>query len=77
MTTIQDEALAGQVVNAIGQDKRIGGQAIAVRVVQGEVLLKGLVETHDQRDLALTLVLGVPGVRHVNLDELRVKEASE
>lgn len=74
MTSIQDEALAGQVANAIAQDKRIGGQAIAVRVVQGEVLLKGIVDTGGQKELALIVAQGVPGVRHVNLDELRVRE---
>ena len=74
--TIQDEALAGRVRNAIVQDKRIGGQAIAVRVTQGEVALKGIVDMAEQRELAELVVQGIPGVRHVNVDELRVREAS-
>ena len=75
--TIQDEALAGRVRNAIVQDKRIGGQAIAIRVVQGEVALKGIVDTWEQLELAVLVVNGIPGVRQVNADEMRVREAAE
>ena len=75
--TIQDEALAGRVRNAIVQDKRIGGQAIAVRVTQGEVALKGIVDTWEQLELAVLVVNGIPGVRQVNAEEMRVREASE
>ncbi len=74
--TIQDEALAGRVTNAIVQDKRIGGQAIAVRVVQGEVSLKGVVDSDEQKELAAMVARGIPGVRHVNVEELRVREVS-
>ena len=75
--TIQDEALAGRVTSAIVQDKRIGGQAIAVRVAEGEVSLKGIVDTEEQLQLAKLVVRGIPGVRHLNVDELRVKEVPE
>ncbi len=75
--TIQDEALAGRVRNAIVQDKRISGQAIAVRVADGEVFLKGVVDTDEQRELATLVARGIPGVRYINTDELRVREASE
>ena len=73
--TIQDEALAGKVRNALAQDKRIGGQAIAIRVAQGEVSLKGIVDAEETRDLAALVVQGISGVRSVIVDELRVKEA--
>ncbi|OFX14829.1 MAG: hypothetical protein A2Z18_01960 [Armatimonadetes bacterium RBG_16_58_9] len=73
--TIQDEALAGRVRNALAQDKRLGGQAIAVRVAQGEVSLKGIVDTDEQRELAKLVVKGIPGVRQLNVDELRIREA--
>ena len=76
LLTIQDEALSGKVRNAIAQDKRIGGQAIAVRVAEYEVFLKGIVDTEEQRDLALMVTRGIPGVRQVNMDELRVREVS-
>ena len=75
--TIQDEALAGRVRNALAQDKRLGGQAIAVRVAAGEVSLKAIVDTDEQRDLARLVVRGIPGVRQLNVEELRVREASE
>ncbi|MGC8863039.1 MAG: BON domain-containing protein [Armatimonadota bacterium] len=74
---IQDEALAGMVRSALIQDKRIGGQAIAVRVANGEVFLKGIVDAPEMVDLAVMVARGIPGVRYVSVDELRVKEASE
>lgn len=74
--SIQDEALAGMVRDALIHDKRIGGQAIAARVADGEVFLKGIVDTDDQRALARMVVSGVAGVKHVNTDELRVREGT-
>lgn len=73
--SIQDEVLSTLVRNAMVQDKRIGGQAIVARVVEGEVFLKGVVDVQEQKDLAVMVVRGIPGVRHVNADELRVREA--
>ncbi|MGQ9454206.1 MAG: BON domain-containing protein [Armatimonadota bacterium] len=70
---LQDEALAALVTNALTQDKRIGGQAIAVRVAMGEVFLKGVVDSEELRDLARLVVAGIPGVRHVSVEELRVR----
>ena len=75
--TIQDEALSGRVREALVQDKRISGQAIAVRVAQGEVFLKGVVDSLDQSELAVMVTRGIAGVRHVNATELRVRESSE
>lgn len=75
--SIADEVLAGRINNAIIQDKRIGGQAIAVRVAEGEVFLKGIVDTEDQRALAELVAGGIPGVKRVNTDELRVREVPE
>ena len=75
--SIQDEALTGMVRNAIAQDKRIGGQAIAVRAAHGEVSLKGIVDEEEQRELAVLVARGIFGVRHVNIDELRVREATQ
>jgi len=75
--SIRDEALGASVRNALAQDKRIGGQAIMVRAVNGEVFLKGRVDSESQRELALLVAQGVPGVRHVRLDELEVREAQE
>lgn len=75
--SIQDEALAGMVQNAISQDKRIGGQAIQVRVARGEVSLKGIVDEDAQREQARVVAHGILGVRSVDIDELRVREALE
>lgn len=75
--SIQDEALAAMVRNSIAQDRRIGGQAIAVRVAESEVFLKGIVDTEEQRELAIHVARGVSGVRMVSIDELRVKEVPE
>jgi osmotically-inducible protein OsmY len=75
--TIRDQALAEMVRTAVMQDKRIGGQAIALRVVDGEVYLKGIVDTDEQRELAVLVARGIPGVRQVHIDELRVREGSE
>ena len=73
----QDEALAQRVRHAIAQDKRIGGQAIMVRAANGEIALKGRVDTPKQRELAMLVAQGIPGVRHVNVDELIVREDVE
>lgn len=75
--TIQDEALTGKVRNAIAQDKRIGGQAIAVRVAEGEAFLKGIVDTDEQKSIVLMVAQGIPGIRGINADELRVREVSQ
>ncbi|MCL5105289.1 MAG: BON domain-containing protein [Armatimonadetes bacterium] len=75
--SIQDEVLAGLVRNAVVQDKRIGGQAIVARVVEGEVFLKGTVDTEEQKELAILVTRGIAGVRHVSGDELRVREVLE
>ena len=75
--TIQDEALSGRVSEALAQDKRISGQAIAVRVAQGEVFLKGVVDSVGQSELAVMVTRGIAGVRHVDVTELRVRESPE
>jgi osmotically-inducible protein OsmY len=64
------------VSNAVNQDKRLAGQAIAVRVAAGDVFLKGIVETEEDRSLAIMVVSGVAGVRRVNVEELRVREVA-
>ena len=75
--SVQDEALTVMVSNAIARDKRIGGLAIAVRVAHGEVMLKGMVDNEEQLELARLVARGISGVRNVNTDELRIREATE
>jgi len=74
--SIQDEALANRVRTSLMQDKRTAGQAIGVRVADGDVFLKGVVDLDELRDLARLVVRGIPGVRQVNVEELRVREAA-
>lgn len=73
----QDEALSQMVTHAINQDKRLGGLAILVRAANGEIALKGRVDNEEQRELARLVAQGIPGVRHVSVDELIVKEGGE
>jgi osmotically-inducible protein OsmY len=75
--SIQDEALSARVREVLARDKRTGGQAIAVRVAQGEVFLKGIADTEEQKNLAEVVVRGIAGVRYVNADELGVREGSQ
>lgn len=71
--SIQDEAIAVKIRTALAQDKRVGGQTIAIRVAEGEVFLKGLVDTEIQIELAVMVTRGIPGVRYVNIEELSVR----
>jgi osmotically-inducible protein OsmY len=75
--TIRDEAISGRVRQALAMDSRICGLPIGVRVSHGEVFLKGAVESLDQVNVVHFIVLGIPGVRHVNVDELNVREESD
>jgi osmotically-inducible protein OsmY len=75
--SIQDEALQGRVRSALSHDKRLSGQAIMVRAADGEVHLKGRVDSEEQKQLAVMVVRGVPGVRGLVSDELEVREGRE
>ncbi|HAH87852.1 MAG TPA: hypothetical protein DCL60_10850 [Armatimonadetes bacterium] len=72
--TIHDEALANMVRSELAMDTRTGGLPISVRVSGGEVFLKGCVDTREQLAIAEFIISGIPGVRHVNIEELQAKE---
>ena len=72
--TIRDEAISGRVRQALAMDRRISGLPIGVRVSNGDVFLKGAVESREQAEVMHFILLGIPGVRHVNVDELNVRE---
>ena len=74
--SIQDEALAGMVRSALSQDKRLSGLPIMVRAASGEIHLKGKVDTEEQKELAVMVIRGVPGVRGLVSDELEIREAA-
>jgi osmotically-inducible protein OsmY len=73
----QDEALSQRVRHALMQDRRVGGLPIMIRAANGEISLKGRVDTQEQRELACMVAQGIPGVRSVSVDELLVMEGSE
>ena len=73
--SMHDEALSMSVRVALSGDKRISSLPIGIRVTNGDVFLKGSVDSFEQRDVAQFIVQGVSGVRHVNVDELDVKGA--
>lgn len=48
-----------------------------VRAANGEIALKGRVDTDEQRELARMVAQGIPGVRSVTVDELATKGGTE
>ena len=74
--TIHDEALAARARTALATDKRTSGLPIHVRACNGEVFLKGKVNAAEQIEIAHFILSGIPGVRHIDVQELQVKEKS-
>lgn len=72
--TVHDEALAARIRTALGMDKRVSGLPINMRITNGEVFLKGRADTFEQADTVQFIVSGIPGVHHVDVSELEVKE---
>ncbi|HUV05313.1 MAG TPA: BON domain-containing protein [Armatimonadota bacterium] len=75
--TVHDEALAARAKTALAMDRRTSGLPINVRASNGEVFLKGKVDALEQIEVAQFILSGIPGVRHVDVQELQVKERSE
>lgn len=74
--SVHDEALAMRIRTALAMDKRVSGLPIDARVTNGEVFLKGQVDTLEQADVVQFIVSGIPGVHHVDVGELMVKGGS-
>ncbi|MHB0912878.1 MAG: BON domain-containing protein [Armatimonadota bacterium] len=74
--TLHDEALAARIRQALAMDVRTSSLPIDVRVSGDEVYIKGSVESVEQIDVVQFIVAGVTGVRHVNVDELQLKEGA-
>ncbi len=70
---IRDEVITGNVLSALNQDHRLGGQTISVRVSEGDVFLKGSVDSKELVELAELMCKGISGVRHVDVSELQVR----
>lgn len=75
--SLHDEALSTRIKNALANDKRISGLPIDVRVSGDEVFLKGRVKSPEQADTVQFIVIGIPGVRHINTDELEFEESNQ
>ena len=72
--TIADEALAARVRQILSQDRRIAGLTVMVRAANGDIFMKGRVDTAEQKELMQLVCQGVPGVRRVVVDEIVVSE---
>jgi len=72
--TVRDEVISSRIHEALSGDRRLSGMPIGVRVTDGDVFLKGVVDSQEQIDVMRFLLMGVAGVRHVNVDELQAKE---
>jgi osmotically-inducible protein OsmY len=72
--SLSDQALAQQVENAIAADIRVAGLPIVVRAADGEISLKGVVDTMTQKELVHAIVQGIQGVKRVTMVELIVRE---
>lgn len=73
--SIGNEALVGLIRSRLTQDSRISALAIDVCCADGFVSLIGVVESAEQKKLAVDLVTGMIGVRNVK-DELRIRAVS-
>ncbi|MDH7481199.1 MAG: BON domain-containing protein [Armatimonadota bacterium] len=71
---VREAALEVAVRSRLSEDKRIGDLPISPYVVDNVVYLIGRVNTLEQRDIALFLARGTPGVQKVYVDELEVGE---
>lgn len=59
MSTDQSEYLAAHVQEALARDPRVNEPELAVSVVKGRVLVRGLVPTVERRDAIVEVVHGV------------------
>jgi osmotically-inducible protein OsmY len=58
------------------EDKRLSGQSIEITASNGYIQVLGTVNTDEDRQLAIQLAQGVPGVRYVE-DRLELREISD
>jgi hyperosmotically inducible protein len=67
-----DRDITSQVEDSLSKDYTLSSQSIDVDTTDGQVRLRGTVDTQAQRDQALVVVRAVTGVREVQ-DELTFK----
>lgn len=73
--SLHDEAMVSRLHNALNSDKRISGLPIDIRVSGDDVYVKGSVNSPEEIDVIQFILSGVSGVRHINVDEVSVREA--
>lgn len=74
--SVHDEALTSRIRDALLLDKRLSGLPIGIRVSNGDVFLKGSVDSLEQLDAVQFVVSGIAGVHHVDISEVEVKEVA-
>jgi hyperosmotically inducible protein len=63
--TISDQWIFTKVKAAINSEGKIKSRNVSVKVRKGVVTLEGLVNTPDEKNLAVVAARGVKGVKHV------------
>jgi len=72
--SLQNEALMNIIRSRLTGDSRIAALMIDIGCAEGFVVLRGVVDSEEQRDIVVRLVTGLIGVRNV-IDQLKVRTA--
>lgn len=70
--SLANHVLMMMICDRLASDRRISGLPIDVTCSDGRACLIGLVDTQDQKQLALDIASGVMGVRDV-IDQITIK----
>jgi len=71
--TISDAWIRTKVKSALVFTRNVPGGSIHVRVNDGVVSLRGIVDSEDQKTLAISTAADIKGVAHVEADDLLVE----
>ena len=74
--SVREEAIAQTVMSRLATDTRTYGQTITAYVDDGDIILVGTCDSPDQKTAAITIALGVQGVRRV-VDNVRVRRLAQ
>ncbi len=69
---IREQAMSFLIRSKLAEDTRTFGQMIDVYVANGDIYLVGICDSDSQCKVAVELIRGLPGVRHV-IDNVRVR----
>ena len=72
MNTVRDEAIVQLIRSRLHADLRTGGQTIDVTVIDDDIILVGICDTEEQRQIAVQIVQGTYSVRTV-IDRIHVR----